>query len=109
MTWVIIMVFLFPCSSWAMRCGKGLVTVGDVKAKVLTECGKPQSRERVGSKETRYGHERRGGKKVTRLVEQWTYNCGEGDFIYVLTFEGGKLVKEEPVARGKGPSRCGGN
>ncbi len=100
---------LFPGTASALRCGQGLVMVGDVKAKVLAECGEPQYRETVGERESARRKGEGAWKKTTKKVEEWTYNCGEGDFIYVLTFEGGKLVKEEPVARGKGKSRCQGN
>ncbi|HOJ51568.1 MAG TPA: DUF2845 domain-containing protein [Syntrophales bacterium] len=98
-----------PCPSAALRCGKGLVVVGDIKAKVLAECGEPQYREKVRLKEDPYLERKGGRKKSGRHVEQWTYNCGEDDFMYVLTFDGGKLIKEEPVGRGKGASKCRGN
>jgi hypothetical protein len=41
-------------------------------------------------------------------IEKWYYNCGDNDFIYVLTFEGGKLKKEETEGYGKGKSDCKG-
>lgn len=34
------------------------------------------------------------------------YNCGDNDFIYVLTFEKDILIKEGDVGRGNGPSKC---
>ena len=33
--------------SYAFRCGDGYVSVGDSKTKVLLECGKPTSKEKV--------------------------------------------------------------
>ncbi|HOK05582.1 MAG TPA: DUF2845 domain-containing protein [Syntrophales bacterium] len=93
----------------AFRCGDSLVTVGDTKAKVLLECGAPTLKEKVGAREETYGAKTRGKRaKKTKTVEQWTYNCGEGDFIYILTFEGGKLTKEETGGRGRGRSECRG-
>ena len=103
--------FILPCpEAVAFRCGDGVVGVGDTKSRVLVECGKPTYRDRVGSKEVRTGEQSPKQKRVKRskTVEQWSYNCGDGDFIYVLTFEGGKLVHEETNGRGKGRSRCGG-
>lgn len=101
---------LFICAeALAFRCGDGIVGVGDTKSRVLIECGAPTYKDKVGSKEvttTDQGKIRR--KKKSKTVEQWTYNCGAGDFIYILTFEGGKLTKEETGGRGKGKSQCKG-
>lgn len=97
---------------FAFRCGSGVVNIGDAKSKVLIECGAPTYKEKVGVAEKTYpggDYSKRHAKaRKVKTVEQWTYNCGESDFIYVLTFEGGKLVKEETVGRGKGKSQCMG-
>ena len=117
---------------FAFRCGNGLVSVGDSKTKVLQECGKPTSKEKVGVKkeagsETAYNKKTRRHKKdkkyrkenpstvrgeyekVSRKpVEKWYYNCGDNDFIYALTFEGSKLKKEDTEGYGKGNSACKG-
>jgi len=97
-----------PLTLHAFRCGSGLVSVGDSKGRVLIECGKPTFKEKVADKETRRGGTKTKSAKTTRTVEQWTYNCGKDDFIYVLTFEGGKLVREETDGRGRGESECKG-
>lgn len=102
-------ILLLPCPEvFAFRCGEGIVSVGDTKSRVLIECGKPTYRDRVGSKDTSSGDRSGKRKRSSKTVEQWSYNCGEGDFIYVLTFEGGKLTKEETNGRGRGKSRCQG-
>jgi hypothetical protein len=103
----------------AFRCnhGKGLVSAGDAKARVRIECGPPDSVERVksvtrgsyqgGVENTKNGRIRSGYyTEETLPVEKWYYNCGESDFLYVLTFEGDVLVAEETAGRGTGPSRC---
>ncbi|MCX7817136.1 MAG: DUF2845 domain-containing protein [Syntrophales bacterium] len=94
----------------AFRCGSGLVNIGDSKSKVIIECGPPTYKEKVGVTDKTYYSgdpaKRHGKTRKSKTVEQWTYNCGESDFIYLLTFEGGKLVKEETVGRGKGKSQC---
>ena len=106
---LICVVSLLCSEAFAFRCGNGLVSIGDTKARVIMECGKPTYKERVGAK-SQYavdqGQSR--GRKSSRSVEQWSYNCGEGDFIYVLTFEGGRLVKEDTNGHGKGKSDCRG-
>ena len=47
-------------------------------------------------------------KEKKKPTEKWFYNCGENDFIYVLTFEGGILKSEETGSYGKGKSDCKG-
>lgn len=104
----------------AFRCrGGALVSEGDSKAKVILECGDPLLKEKVSSVETGTSveEETKDKKKGTRKkvasrkgkrqsVERWSYNCGENDFIYHLSFQGGILKKVETAGRGKGPSRC---
>ena len=108
--------------SYAFRCGDGYVSVGDSKTKVLLECGKPTSKEKARLKKGRHYRTENGEKdrekdskaKRTYLkekrkpVEKWFYNCGDNDFIYVLTFEGGILKSEETGSYGKGKSDCKG-
>ncbi len=102
---------LSASESLAFRCGDGVIGEGDTKSRVLIECGPPTYKDKVGARDIYHGGTgtRRKGSKSSRQVEQWTYNCGEGDFIYVLTFEGGRLVREETNGRGKGKSQCQGN
>ena len=52
--------------------------------------------------------ERKSSRGASRKVERWFYNCGEHDFLYVLTFAGGVLEKEETQGYGKGKSDCQG-
>jgi hypothetical protein len=100
----------YPASLSAFRCGDGLVSIGDSKGRVLIECGKPTLKEKVGDKETRKKGTGTKTKstKSSKTLEEWTYNCGKDDFIYILTFEGGKLVKETTDGRGRGDSECKG-
>lgn len=109
--------FLFVHNVQAFRCGDEVVGTGDSKAKVLIKCGKPTFQEKAGVKKSmRATGERRGtsqgqyvsGKKhaITKGVEKWTYNCGKSDFIYVLTFEGGVVTREDTDGRGRGDSEC---
>jgi len=100
----------------AFRCGSGLVRVGDTTGKVLTECGPPSYKEGAGtkSKAKSVKTEKTADTSVkltkgqSRKVERWFYNCGESDFLYILTFGGGVLEKEETQGYGKGKSDCQG-
>jgi hypothetical protein len=112
------LIVVAPGDGAAFRCGSGLVNPGDRTGKVLIECGPPTSRETVGSRTTvRTVKTERSTKKekaavqssrrdASQKVERWFYNCGEHDFVYVLTFEGGVLAKEETEGYGKGKSDC---
>jgi hypothetical protein len=108
-----------PGDVQAFRCGSGLVKVGDTTGKVLTECGPPTYKEGSGTKSKakstkttekakEKSAERKSSRGTTRKVERWFYNCGEHDFLYVLTFAGGVLEKEETEGYGKGKSDCEG-
>ncbi|MDD5168203.1 MAG: DUF2845 domain-containing protein [Syntrophales bacterium] len=99
-------VLFLSSGAYAFNCGKGIVSIGDAKSRVMIECGKPTYKERVGANDVYSADASRRRTRSSKKVEQWTYNCGEGDYIYVLTFEGGKLVKEETNGFGKGKSRC---
>ena len=97
----------------AFRCGSGLVSDGDTKTQVLVTCGKPTSKEKSCENNQQYTTLNKHGKvkkhkKCGKKLEVWHYNCGEGDFIYSLTFENGKLTDENTEGRGRGKSKCMG-
>ena len=107
----------FVFDAHAFRCGDEIVGTGDSTAKVLIKCGKPTHKEKIGvKKSTRTkGQKRKAADQkdvhdtkysTTKNVEKWHYNCGKDDFIYVLTFEGGVVVKEDTDGRGRGASEC---
>jgi hypothetical protein len=115
----VLLILAVPGDAQAFRCGSGLVKIGDTTGKVLIECGPPTYKEGAGTKskvkstkttekvkETAKAKERKSSRGTTRKVERWFYNCGEHDFIYVLSFTGGILEKEETQGYGKGKSDC---
>ena len=94
---LILFILSYTLESYAFRCGETLVSVGDSKVKVLQECGKPTSKEKVGTKKVRryrkgdhynlerHSSQQRSFKEVTKPVEKWYYNCGKNDFISLLS------------------------
>lgn len=107
----IIIVFLFSTNGFAFRCGSGLVTTGDKKVQVSVTCGTPTSKEKVCEDLPSAPHRNKNGKivkskKCANKVEVWYYNCGDNDYIYALTFDGNKLVKESTEGKGNGKSDC---
>jgi len=107
----------FVFDAHAFRCGDEIVGTGDSRGKVLIKCGKPTYKEKVGVKKSKRIKVQRHGAEDKQVVyetqpatakgvEKWSYNCGKDDFIYVLTFEGGVVVKEDTDGRGRGASEC---
>ena len=95
----------------AFRCGSDLVTSGDTKMQVSTTCGKPTFKETTCEGRHSTTNVDQNGKvkklkKCAQKVEIWYYNCGDGDYIYALTFENGILKKESTEGKGKGKSAC---
>lgn len=71
-----------------LRCGSGLISLGDSRHQVQSKCGEPADQTSLGYRETvnQYGH-------VNDVqVEEWTYGPRSGMYHY-LRFEGGYLVK----------------
>ena len=97
----------------AFRCGSGVVSNGDSKTQVLVTCGKPTTKENSCENNQQYTTLSKHGKvkkhkKCGKKLEVWRYNCGEGDFIYALTFENNILTDETTEGRGRGKSDCRG-
>ena len=86
-------------NSYAFRCGSEIVGRWDSSASVLVKCGAPFHTDFVNEKiNDRH-----------QYVERWFYNCGDNDFIYVLSVLNGVIVKEDSVNRGSGSSQCHGS
>ena len=112
----ILFVILTNNNCCAFRCGDDVVTRGDAMGKVLMKCGEPTYKE-VVKKEThgtysgnQYGRAIITGQytEETQLVEKWSYNCGDQDFVYVLTFKGKTMESETTDGYGTGASDCKG-
>ncbi len=107
-----ILVFIILClaagDASAFRCGSGMVSAGDSKARVLIICGKPTAKEKVGDKNktSTVAVKNKTTKKSSSKAEVWYYNCGSRDYIYALTFEDGVLKKEDTEGKGSGKSDC---
>ena len=76
----------------SIRCGNYLISVGDLKIKVLDRCGEPISKEKIELNSSRH----RRVDDNYRYLELWTYEFHYG-YYDVLTFKGGKLIKIESM------------
>lgn len=77
------------------RCRTDVIQLGDSNYRVMAKCGPPTTREFVG---TNYRYPMPSGE--LRDVEQWIYNRGATDFVYLLMFQGGILVDISRGGRG---------
>jgi hypothetical protein len=103
---VILLCQSYATNSLAFRCGDQIVSEGDTKSIVRFKCGPPDDAE-----ERNYTASRRNDRHFDRgetymYNENWYYNCGEGDWIYQLIFDGDRLFEIKSVERGFGSSKC---
>lgn len=68
----------------SMRCKNGIASKGDTTAEVIAKCGQPESRRGSGTY-------RRAGRNYWG-TEEWIYNFGPNEFIYVAVFDGSKAL-----------------
>lgn len=97
---VLLLILADVAAADSMRCGSALATIGDLDTEVLLKCGEPLSREAVAIKELtvrRRGFLRQMETTTEEKVEKWTYRPGGGQFMRVLTFQGGILVDIEQL------------
>ncbi|MGA8242077.1 MAG: DUF2845 domain-containing protein [Desulfobacterales bacterium] len=93
-----------------LRCGGGLVSIGDTTSKVFEKCGEPtkESKWEEGhntwiSQIYDYEKERYQLPELIKgpiLMELWTYDLGSNKFIRYLHFANGRLIRIETGEKG---------
>ncbi|MFW6324218.1 MAG: DUF2845 domain-containing protein [Desulfovibrionales bacterium] len=74
-----------PEAVHAFRCGNELIRQGDTRLFVLKHCGEPADR-------LAYVVEKKRNHTVIKVfMEEWTYNLGPQEFLYILTFANGRV------------------
>lgn len=90
----------------SIRCGSGLVSVGDSKLDLLGKCGRPALEEQQPREVGAGYRDRESGsgwrQRSYGVVDRWTYDFGTGSFIQIVTMELGKIVRIEQGGRGYG-------
>ncbi len=103
--------------------GSSLVFKGDSKFKLLTICGEPldkqiknyQTKSNYNSKSTtkynkrysRYDSKTAGNATgTTSVVEEWFYNCGEGQFNIIIIIKDGIISGVKKEGWGSGEIKC---
>ena len=91
---LLVVVSTFAQARWvkSIRCGTDIVRLGTSTFELIQKCGEPDLKETIEARE--------------ETSERWTYNCGTGRFIKVLTIRRGKVSRIEEGDRGSGPHRC---
>lgn len=101
----------------SLRCTGGLVSVGDARLDLLARCGPPTLRDRrVDERWTVAGTEGAAvGRKVSVVVEEWSYDFGPNAFTCLVRLENGRIVamergsygrRQEPPAERLRPARA---
>ncbi len=81
----------------SLRCGSRLVSVGDARIDLLGRCGEPALRERrvderwEGVTDGTVGQ----GRRITTVVEEWTYDFGPQSFVQIVTLVNGRITAIE--------------
>ena len=93
--------------AWAFRCGTYLIDVGLQKAEVMNRCGPPASqdtkterrivRQRVGTPQNPVIYDR----EIQVTTDEWVYNFGPTQFMQLLVFEDGRVVKIRDLGYGR--------
>ena len=91
---LLVVVSTFAQARWvkSIRCGTDIVRLGASTFELIQKCGEPDLKETIERRE--------------ETSERWTYNCGTGRFIKIITIRGGKVSRIEEGDRGSGPPRC---
>ena len=89
---VVVSTFAQARSVKSMRCGTEILRLGASTFELIQKCGDPDLKETIERRE--------------ETSERWTYNCGTGRFIKIITLRRGKVWRIEEGDRGSGPSRC---
>jgi hypothetical protein len=86
----------------SLRCGSRLVSIGDARIDLLGRCGEPALRDR--RVDERFEGVRDGevaqSRRVTTVVEDWTYDFGPQSFVHVVTLVNGKITAIERQSYG---------
>ena len=80
----------------SFRCGNDLILIGYTMYQIQISCGAPDSKQVIGEREVTMHHKEQRDHKNTDTavyITEWTYIRDFG--IYILTFEGSKLIKKE--------------
>lgn len=91
----------------SIRCGSRLVSEGATQVELLAICGEPvlrNSRTEIVRTSASTSHKAPGPGGATRTrtqteiittrqLDEWTYNFGKHDFLRVVYFENGRLVR----------------
>jgi hypothetical protein len=98
---MLLIVLASPAEATCIRCAlDSLVCAGDSKFDLLDQCGGPDLAEGSGTGFLR------NDELADLNLETLFYNCGEKQFVKIITVRGGRISSIEEGERGSGPTRC---
>lgn len=87
-----VLAYAAPAFGDSFRCNNVVFLDGDSRADLLVKCGEPNYEDVIEEKtEGESASDQRFLLKRKYVVE-WYYNCGENQFIKIVTIEGGKII-----------------
>lgn len=118
---ILLLSLFFTDSSFALRCGRFIISPGEYKNEVYNKCGEPDSVEshveRRGSQNSTVFRQNNNNEGIYYpnnsfsygqtnyaetdvIVEEWIYNFGSSRFQQYLRFENGKLLQIQDLGKG---------
>jgi hypothetical protein len=82
----------------SLRCDRGIVSLNDTMPEVIGKCGPPVFQDRRDQLRS-YG-DRHGRSYENVTVDEWTYNFGPQEFMYLVTFNNGRVARIESLDKG---------
>jgi hypothetical protein len=88
-----------PSAAFAsLQCPGGIVSVGDARIDLLAKCGPPALQDRRVDDHWAVNGTPTGGsvgRRVSIVVEEWSYDFGPSAFTYLVRLENGRIVALE--------------
>lgn len=81
-------------------CGFDTLAEGLTQYEVLRRCGRPFFRD-SRYEETLLAHDESNRRFINKRVDEWTYNLGPNQFMRILIFESGRLLRVSTGNRGE--------
>lgn len=94
----------------SVPCERGRVALGARTIDLLGRCGRPAmavtEREERASRTTSANHSKEAERRITVVVDHWTYDFGPTQFLYLVTLESGKVstIEQGPYGTGTVPA-----
>jgi hypothetical protein len=96
----------------SIPCERGRVDLGSRTIDLLGRCGRPAlavtEREERGTRSRSRDRRTEAERRVTIVIEHWTYDFGPSQFLYLVTLEGGRVsnIEQGPYGTSSAQTRA---